>query len=189
VNLEEANGRSEIVEREDDMKCMTDTEFAAWLSGFGSALDENNNPKFAGSDGGSILLAYVPKDASRLYHFAAWLIRWLPASQDRVLWLKHWTAMPDQEALFEQLRHEHGERQPIGTAPAHLFGSIESRGTQVEVREEATLLGMILLIMAFDWKAYGLADKHVEYFYRTCARRVTSGRHTASRSCVRRLTD
>jgi hypothetical protein len=149
---------------------MTDAEFSSWLGRFGVTLDQNNNPKFSGRVSEFVLLAYLPKEADGLYDFASWLAQWLPIDHDRVIWLKHWMSVASQDAIFEQLRCAHGSVSlPIGSAPGQLFASNRSltadKRASTQLREQAILSSMILFIALFDWKAYMLADRCMEYVY------------------------
>ncbi|MGH6779299.1 MAG: hypothetical protein ACRECL_15035 [Bradyrhizobium sp.] len=153
------------------MQCLTDIEFSRWLSNFGVKLIKDDNLKFCGqADRRFRLLAYVPKDAEKLYLFASWLARWLPKGHDRVLWLKHWmTYPPDHTILFERLRRGCGESRPLGESPGHLFGppslsSFEER-TLFEIEEDVVLAAMILFVIHFDWDVYILADNCDDYVY------------------------
>jgi hypothetical protein len=153
------------------MRCITDSEFTEWLSGFGVKLVAHDNLEFSYmSRKEHVLLAYLPKNAAALNFFAGWLGRWLPNGRDRVLWLKHWmTYPPDREVLFEKFRLGCGDGRPIGKAPGHLFRSIPSsqfdQRTPSEIEEDAALLGTVLLVMLFDWKAFIVAEGHDEYIY------------------------
>jgi len=153
------------------MQCMTDSKFIEWLSGFGVKLDEHHNPSFSSErESKFVLLAYPPKGARALCFFATWLVRWLPTGRHRVLWLKHWKNYPpDEIASFEQLRRGCGESRPVGEGPGHLFRPIAPGGLDerqpAEIEEEAAFLGMVLLVMLFDWRAYVFAENHNEYVH------------------------
>ena len=112
----------------------------------------------------------MPNGHLELAYFSNALLRWFPNSRERGLWLKNWNTYPiEPYKFFEQVRRGLGENRNIIEAPFHViaptpYTDYEAR-TPHQADEEASVSGLMLLAMCFDWEFYLLARDCSDYVF------------------------
>jgi hypothetical protein len=154
------------------MKCLTYDESEAWFASFGVRITEHRSLSFPPQSARErrILISDIKCDAPRLIFFSDQLVEWLPIGRDRMLWLNNWeTYPPSQTIFFEKVRRGCNENRHIIEAPGHLFeqsthGKADyERRTVHEHEETATMAGLLLLLVCFNWDGYLLGERGEHY--------------------------
>src|SRR5579871_377359 len=139
------------------MKCLTRDESQKWLDLEGFEFVECRYPRSTFSR--LRLMATVPNGSLKLYYFCLHVVDCLPETSNLLLLISQWETYPAEQLMFfEMLRHQNGNSKTLIDAPGHLFtGKVDS--------EKALLVGLIFLMIAFNWEGYLIASRQTYVYF------------------------
>lgn len=147
------------------MKCLTCSETRELLAPSGVRITDAGIVEFPErlSQTRSSLRADLSFPGLRSMWLFSALVEWLPINCNRVLWIENFLIYPPEQAfVFDTLRRGAGEFRNLGEAPAHLFlsGKYEGYDSKPErdIKEDAILAAMMLLMVSFDWEGCVITD-------------------------------
>lgn len=139
------------------MKCLTYSESKDWLASIGVQIDGNRDIMYPIRP--KNLMTTMPKSTLKLMGFSAQLAKWSSCNVSRMLWLSNWETHPPYKfSFFKQIRLGLGESRTPIEAPGHFFENSSEE-------EEATIIGLMFVIMAFNWECYVVSGANGDYVY------------------------
>ncbi len=161
------------------MRSLTVIESKEWLGSFGvevlGDLDSNMNNMPLGFRAESDaqrqeVFCLVPGEAGSAEVFAAQIMEWLPAGDERLFLLTHWLTYPDRRVpLFELIRRGWGEDRSLSDAPGFLFQSAENENVEERQKptnaNEAILCGLVFLSICYTWEGYIISMNSRDFIF------------------------
>jgi len=152
------------------MKFLSFAQSCAWLLRSDITISSYHDLVFPDDRYGirkSIFARYAIVEGHYLAELAAAIVNWLPAGDERMLWLKYWETRPKPEwEFFEAIR---GTNTHLIDAPGQVFGPDNlmnaTEDEDCSGPETSKLSGLTLLVMCYEWDAYLVADGKTDYVY------------------------